>query len=114
MAVKPQVSASASAARTDTSTSFSKGLPVVVVALVTILLLPQPEGLSVARPRMLAIFSFAVVIWISDALDYAVSAIVITALMGVLLGLSPDLAKPDRVLCTCGRLLETNFYRMQK
>ena len=36
-----------------------------------------------------SIFSFAVVIWISDARDYAVSAIVITALIGVLLGCLP-------------------------
>jgi anion transporter len=43
---------------------------------------------------MLAVFGFAVVVWITEALDYAVSAVVIAALMSLLLGISPDIANP--------------------
>lgn len=71
-----------------------KGLAVAVLALVAVLVLPQPEGLPIAGQRMLAVFCFAVVVWITEALDYAVSAVVIVALIAVLLGLSPDAAQP--------------------
>lgn len=54
----------------------------------------NPESLPVAGQRMLAVFVFAVVVWISEALDYAVSALVIAALIAVLLGTSPDIANP--------------------
>jgi solute carrier family 13 (sodium-dependent dicarboxylate transporter), member 2/3/5 len=37
-----------------------------------------------------AIFGFAVVVWITEALDYAVSAAVIAALMAILLAVSPN------------------------
>ena len=36
--------------------------------------------------RMLAILAFAVIVWMTEALDYAVSAVVIAALMAFLLG----------------------------
>ena len=35
---------------------------------------------------MLAILGFAVIVWMTEALDYAVSAVVIAALMAFLLG----------------------------
>ena len=53
------------------------GLLAAVAALVVILLLPTPAGLPVAGHRMLAILAFAVIIWMTEAIDYAVSAIVI-------------------------------------
>jgi len=77
---------------------WALGLSVAV--LIAILLLPQPADLPVAGQRMLAVFGFAVVVWITEALDYAVSAIVIAALMALLLGLSPDPAKPGALLGT--------------
>ena len=40
---------------------------------------------------MLAAFDLAVVVWVTDALDDAVSAVVIAALMAVLLGISQTL-----------------------
>ena len=67
------------------------GVLLAVAALVAVLLLPTPEGLSVAGQRMLAMLAFAVIVWMTEALDYAVSAVVIAALMAFLLGL---LAEP--------------------
>ncbi len=79
---------------------FSIGLILATAALIVILLLPNPDGLPVAGQRMLAVFVFAIIVWITEALDYAVSAVVIASLIAVLLGLSPDVAKPDTLLGT--------------
>ncbi len=76
------------------------GLTLAVAALVVVLLLPTPEALPVAGHRMLAILAFAVIVWITEALDYAVSAVVIAALMAFILGLSPDPANPKLLLGT--------------
>lgn len=83
-----------------TTTGFNLGLIIAVVALIFIVALPNPDGLPVAGQRMLAVFVFAVIVWITEALDYAVSALVIAALIAVLLGLSPDVAKPDVLMGT--------------
>jgi anion transporter len=68
------------------------------VVLAAILLLPPSAGLPVAGQRMLAVFGFAVVVWITEALDYAISAVVISALMALLLGVSPDPTKPQTLI----------------
>ena len=68
--------------------------------MVVIILLPQPEGLSVAGQHMLGIFAFAVIVWMTEALDYAASSIILMALMAFLLGIAPDPALPDHVLGT--------------
>jgi anion transporter len=70
------------------------GLILAVVALVGIILLPTPEGLPVAGHRMLGILLFAVILWMTDAVSYPVSAAVILSLMAFLLGLSPDPVNP--------------------
>lgn len=80
------------------------GLFAAVAALVAVLLLPTPAGLPVAGHRMLAILAFAVIIWMTEAIDYAVSAIVIAALMAFLLGLAPSVANPKVLLGTSGAL----------
>jgi solute carrier family 13 (sodium-dependent dicarboxylate transporter), member 2/3/5 len=88
------------AAKPIKSDSRLWALALAVVVLLAILLAPQQPGLPVAGQRMLAVFGFAVVVWVSEALDYAVSAIVIAALMALLLGISPDPAKPAVLLGT--------------
>src|SRR5512141_57705 len=70
------------------------GLLAATAVLIVILLLPTPAGLPVAGHRMLAILAFAVIIWMTEAIDYAVSAIVIAVLMAFLLGLAPSGANP--------------------
>ena len=65
-------------------------LALAVAVLIAIVSLPSQTGLPVAGQRMLAVFGFAIVVWVTEALDYAVSAIVISALMAMLLGISPN------------------------
>ena len=80
------------------------GLLAAFAALVAILLLPVPADLPVAGHRMLAILAFAVILWMTEAVDYAVSAILIAALMAFLLGLAPNVANPKVLLGTSGAL----------
>jgi len=83
-----------------TPLSVNWGLLLAAIILVAVLMLPTPAGLPLAGQRMLAILGFAVVVWITEALDYAVSAVVISALMAVLLGLSPSLTNPKVLIGT--------------
>lgn len=76
------------------------GLVLAAAVLLAILLLPTASGLSVAGQRMLAVFGFAVIVWITEALDYAVSAIVISALMAFFLGISPSITNPNVLIGT--------------
>ena len=80
------------------------GLLLAVAALICLLLLPTPAALPIAGHRMLAILVFAVIVWMTEALDYAVSAIVIAALMAFMLGLSPNPSNPKALLGTSAGL----------
>jgi anion transporter len=80
------------------------GLLAAVAVLIGILLLPTPAALPVAGHRMLAILAFAVIVWMTEAIDYAVSAIVIAALMAFLLGLSPSPSNPKVLMGTSSGL----------
>jgi sodium-dependent dicarboxylate transporter 2/3/5 len=71
-----------------------------VAALLIIVFAPPVAGLPIAGQRMLAVFGFAVIIWVTEALDYDVSAVVIASLMAILLGISPDPAKPTVLMGT--------------
>jgi len=53
---------------------------------------------------MLAVLVFAVIVWMTEALDYAVSAVVIAALMAFLLGLSPNPTNPNVMMGTSAGL----------
>jgi anion transporter len=70
------------------------GLVAAPAALISIVSMPAPSGLPLAGQMMLAILAFAVIAWMTEALDYAVSAVVIGALMIFLLAFAPDAAKP--------------------
>jgi anion transporter len=80
------------------------GLLLGITALIAIAWLPTPEGLPVAGQRMLGLLAFAVVVWMTEALDYAVSACVIAALMALMLGLSPNVANPNALYGTSAAL----------
>ena len=77
-----------------------RSLVAAILALVVVMLLPTPAGLPTAGQSMLAILAFAVIVWMTEALDYAVSAVVIAALMAFLLGLSPNPANPAAMMGT--------------
>ncbi|NUZ08520.1 DASS family sodium-coupled anion symporter [Piscinibacter koreensis] len=70
------------------------GLLVAVAALVVIVWMPVPQSLPPAGQVMLGILAFAVIVWMTEALDYAVSSVAIAALMIFLLAAVPDAAKP--------------------
>ncbi len=80
------------------------GLAAGIAAMVLILWLPTPAGLPVAGKVMLAILAFAVAVWMTEAMDYAVSAVVIAALMAILLGLSPSVTAPNTLIGTSAAL----------
>jgi sodium-dependent dicarboxylate transporter 2/3/5 len=81
-------------------TSRGWGVWGAFAALIAIVLLPTPQGLPVAGQYMLGVLVFAVILWMTEAVDYAISAVLITALMAFLLGTAPSVAKPDAVLGT--------------
>src|SRR5699024_9770253 len=60
-----------------------------------ILLLPTPETLPVAGQRALAVLAFAVILWITEAVSYPVSAVMIVSFLAVFLGLSPTIDDPS-------------------
>ncbi|MDF2572328.1 MAG: anion transporter [Sporomusa sp.] len=76
------------------------GLAIGLIALLTVMALPTPDGLPVAGQRMLGILLFSIVVWMTDAISYPVSAAVIMALMAFLLGMSPDVTKPTELMGT--------------
>jgi anion transporter len=81
-------------ANVDGLTVKRVGLFAALAALLAIVLMPTPQGLPLSGQVMLAILAFAVLVWMTEALDYAVSAVVIGALMVFLLAYVPDAAKP--------------------
>jgi len=64
------------------------------------LLLPTPDGLSEAGQRILAVLAFAVILWMTEAVSYPVSAALILSLVAILLGLAPSLDDPNVILGT--------------
>lgn len=65
------------------------GLAAAFIILLAIVFMPPIAGLPQAGQMMLGILAFAVIVWMTEALDYAVSALVIGALMVGLLAMSP-------------------------
>src|SRR5580658_5654632 len=93
-------SAAATAGPPRTSPLKNFGLLAATAALIAIVILPQPAGLSIAGQHMLGIFAFAVIVWMTEAVDYAASSVILMALMAFLLGFAPDPARPDHLLGT--------------
>jgi anion transporter len=91
-------------AKSSTSFASKWGLVTGGVVLVAIIMLPQPAGLSIAGQHMLGIFAFAVIIWMTESVEYAASSVMLVALMAFLLGTAPDPAHPDHILGTSGAL----------
>jgi sodium-dependent dicarboxylate transporter 2/3/5 len=92
--------ASAPTARPNLDLVKIGGLLGGIAALIVIVLLPQPEGLSIAGQYMLGIFAFAVIVWMTESLDYAASSIILMALIAFLIGMAPDPAHPEHALGT--------------
>jgi anion transporter len=80
------------------------GVIAAFAALIVVCALPTPQGLPVAGHYMLGLLLFSVILWMTEAVDYAVSAVLITALMAFMLGLAPNAAKPGEMLGTAAAL----------
>lgn len=80
------------------------GLPIGILVLILLLLIPTPPELSTAGHRMLAILVFSVIIWMTEAVAYPVSAGIIMSLMAFLLGTAPNMVNPSKMLGTSGAL----------
>lgn len=77
------------------------GLFVAIIVAAIILLVPfGGEELPVAGKHMIAILAFAVIVWVSEAMDYTVSAVVISVLIVILIGFAPNMANPEVILGT--------------
>ena len=81
-----------------------RGLLAAFAALIVVCMLPTPEGLPLAGHYMLGLLLFSVILWTTEAVDYAISAVLIVALMAFLLGMAPDPAKPAQLLGTTAAL----------
>ena len=83
-----------------------KGLWIALAfaALIIITLLPASDALPVAGQRALAILAFAVILWVTEAVSYPVSAAMIIGLITLLLGLAPSIEDPSTTLGTSGAL----------
>lgn len=75
----------------ETSNNGYKPLWIVIsfIVLVMILLLPTSSSLPVMAKAALAILAFAVIMWVTEAVSYPVSATLILGLIILLLGFSP-------------------------
>lgn len=90
----PGTSTTATATPAAPRLNIHWGLYAAVIVLIALLLMPMPADLPVAGQRMLAILGFAVVVWITEAVSYETSAIMITSLMAGLIGFSPTVNDP--------------------
>lgn len=70
------------------------------IVMIVIVLLPTPDDLPVMGQRALAILAFAVILWVTEAVSYPVSAAMIIGLVALLVGFAPDMANPDTIVGT--------------
>lgn len=96
----PAAALSAVPIETPRTIAQKYGLYIALAALLALLLVPTPDGLTVAGHRMLAILVFSVIVWMTEAVSYPVSAAVIMTLMAFLLGTAPDMAAPAKLIGT--------------
>jgi anion transporter len=71
-------------------------LGVALAAMLAFAALPPFEGLPVAGQRALGILIFAVILWVTEAVDTTVSAVLIAIAIILLIGTAPDLQDPAR------------------
>ncbi|RKQ34256.1 DASS family sodium-coupled anion symporter [Oceanobacillus halophilus] len=74
------------------------------VVFIIILMLPNPESLPFAGQVSLAVLAFAVIIWVTEAVSYPVSAVMIVSFIALFVGLSPTIEDPSVTYGTKGAL----------
>ncbi|MEH7121623.1 MULTISPECIES: DASS family sodium-coupled anion symporter [unclassified Bacillus (in: firmicutes)] len=73
-------------------------------AFFIIILLPNPESLPVAGQRALAILALAVILWVTEAVSFPVSAAMIVGLITLSIGLAPKIDDPSTLYTSQGAL----------
>ncbi|WP_346843807.1 anion permease [uncultured Rothia sp.] len=74
------------------------------IVLIAVLLLPHSESLSWQGQISLAVLGFAFIMWVTEAVSYPVSSVLIIGYITILLGLSPDPKEPSKALGTTDAL----------
>ena len=88
------------------TSSTTGGIGKLLIALLGLLLMaaivltPTPDGLSLAGQRVIAVMAFVVLMWISEAIPYGVSAVALVFLLIVALGFSPPTGTSGEILGT--------------
>jgi solute carrier family 13 (sodium-dependent dicarboxylate transporter), member 2/3/5 len=90
------------AASATTEVSSKKSLIVLVglAIMISIAMAPAPAGLSLAGQRVIAVMAFVVLMWITEAIPYGVSAIALVFLLIIALGFSPPATGAGQILGT--------------
>ncbi|MDU2064346.1 MAG: DASS family sodium-coupled anion symporter [Sporomusaceae bacterium] len=60
-----------------------------LAVMLAIVLMPTPIGLSIAGQRVLAVLAFAVIMWVTEAIPYPLSALLIIVFLILYLGFAP-------------------------
>lgn len=79
----------------------------LIAAFVVFLILcfmPTPAGLTLPGQRALALFAFAIILWVTEAISYTVSAALLVGLAALALGFAPKPDAPGELLGTGGAL----------
>ena len=71
-----------------------------IAMMAAIALAPTPVGLSLVGQRVLAVMAFVILMWITEAIPYGVSAIALVFLLIVALGFSPPTGLTGEILGT--------------
>jgi anion transporter len=74
---------------TGPSTKKLVFLLLAFVIMIAMAFMPKPAGLTIAGQRVIAVLVFAVMIWITEAVSYPVSSMLILSALIVFLGISP-------------------------
>lgn len=77
---------------------------IAFAAMLIIMFLPPFDGVSVAGQRAIAILVFAVIMWMTEAVPYPISSVMILVLIALAIGFSPDPDNPADILGTTGGL----------
>jgi sodium-dependent dicarboxylate transporter 2/3/5 len=71
-----------------------------LLLMAAIVLAATPDGLSLAGQRVIAVMAFVVLMWITEAIPYGVSAVALVFLLIVALGFSPPTGTNGEILGT--------------
>ncbi|TWB97062.1 anion transporter [Bradyrhizobium macuxiense] len=90
-------------AASETAGASTRKLLTVLIGIaimMAIIMAPSPAGLSLAGQRVIAVMAFVVLMWITEAIPYGVSAVALVFLLILALGFSPAAGDAGSILGT--------------